>query len=89
MLRYNKHDVRLLDDLYRLIAPWIRQPNAALFTDGKHCVNPACKSTDLEKRGLYRALTRTYQRLVCRKCGKWARTVVAERRPRAVVTAAL
>jgi hypothetical protein len=89
MKRYNRHDVTLLEDLYRLVAPWIRQPNAAAYSGDERCPNPVCRSTELERRGTYRAITRTYQRLVCRKCGKWTRTTVAERQPRAVVTAAL
>lgn len=89
MLRYNRHDVRLLEELYRTIAPWIRQPNAALVEGDERCVNPACRSTELEKRGIYHAVTRSYQRYVCRKCGKWARAVVSERKPRATVVQAV
>lgn len=89
MLRYNKHDVRLLDDLYRLIAPWIRQPSATVFSGEEHCVNPTCRSTDLQSRGSYRAVSRTYRRFVCARCGKWGRSVIAERKPRATVVQAV
>lgn len=85
MARYNKHDVRLLGDLYELISPWIRQPNAALYHGDERCVNPACRSTDIEFRGLSRQITRTYRRFVCRACGKWGRAVLSERTPRALV----
>jgi hypothetical protein len=89
MKRYNRHDVRLLGDLYTLIAPWIRQPNAALYYDGERCVNPACGSDDIYVNPrLYYASTRAYRRFQCRKCGKWARATVSERRPRATVVGA-
>jgi len=86
MKRYNRHDVRLLHDLYKLIAPWIKQPNAAVYSGDERCVNPVCASTDIHVYPrLYYASTRAYQRMQCRKCGKWARATVAERRPRATV----
>lgn len=90
MLRYNRHDVRLLEELYRTVAPWIRQPNAALYSGDERCVNPACGSTDIQVfPKLYPAITRMYRRIQCRKCGKWARATVSERRPKAVVVPAL
>lgn len=90
MARYNKHDVRLLGDLYELIAPWIRQPNAALYHGDLRCVNPACRSTYLRIfPKLYYANTRAYQRYQCERCGKWARMTIAERRPKAPVVQAV
>lgn len=86
MKRYNLHDVRLLEELYTRIAPWIKQPNAALYHDGETCVNPACGSTDIHiYPRLYYANTRAYKRMQCRACGKWARATISERRPRATV----
>jgi hypothetical protein len=86
MARYNRHDVTLLGQLYETIAPWIRQPNGALYHGDERCVNPACGSTDIEWRGVSRQITRTYRRFVCRVCGKWGRAVLSERVPKAVVT---
>jgi hypothetical protein len=85
MKRYNRHDVGgLLEPLYKLIAPWIRQPNAALYSGDERCVNPTCRSTDLHVYPrLYHAMTRAYRRFQCNKCGKWSRAVVSERKPRA------
>lgn len=86
MKRYNRHDVRLLGDLYKLMAPWIKQPNAALYSGDERCVNPACGSTDIHIfPHLYHAMTRAYRRIQCNKCGKWARTSIAERKPRAAM----
>lgn len=90
MKKYNRRDVRLLEELYRTIAPWIRQPNAALYSGDLRCVNPACRSTHLQVfPKVYRAITRSYQRMQCQKCGKWARAAIAERGNRAVVVPAL
>mgnify|MGYP001617400775 CR=1 FL=1 len=83
MKRYNTHDVRLRGGLYTLIAPWIRQPNAALYSGDECCVNPACRSKELQVfPRLYYANTRAYRRFQCRKCGKWARATVSEKTPR-------
>lgn len=90
MARYNKHDVRLLGDLYELISPWIRQPNATIYSGDERCVNPACRSTDIHVfPRLYHALTRAYRRIQCNKCGKWARATIVERKPRATVVQAI
>lgn len=89
MKRYNRHDVRLLGDLYERIAPWIRQPGTGVYVGDERCVNPACGSFDIEWRGISRQITRVYRRFVCNTCGKWGRAALSERTPRAVVTQAL
>lgn len=90
MARYNRHDVRLLEELYTRISPWIKQPNAALYAGDERCVNPACGSDDIHVYPrLYHAMTRAYRRFQCRACGKWARATVSERRPRATVVQAI
>lgn len=76
MKAYNTHDVELLDELYALISPWIRQPN---LTNKPVCVNPACGSTKIQWRGLYRAETRTYRKFQCQVCGKWGRVTKSEK----------
>ena len=79
MKKYNKHDIKLLSELYALISPWIRQPNASMWSPGR-CVNPNCGSTDLESRGFAYTTTRVYPRFQCRSCGKWCRGVASERK---------
>jgi hypothetical protein len=86
MKRYNTHDVRLLGELYTLLAPWVKSPNAALYNGGETCVNPACGSKDLHTfPKLYYANTRAYRRFQCNKCGRWARATLSERTPKALV----
>lgn len=72
---YNRHDVVLLRELYEILAPWLEQPNAGVWNSGIVCSNPACASRHLQKRGVYRAKTRVYQRYQCQKCGAWSRDV--------------
>jgi hypothetical protein len=79
MKAYNLHDVVLLEKLYKLIAPWIDQPNAGVYTEERVCPNPSCKSGSLERRGFAYAKTRVYQRYRCRKCGTWSRSVASEK----------
>ena len=76
MERYNKRDVLILDKLYHRLLPWIRNhPNAALYDDdGELNVCPSCASTKLEKRGLAKTTTYTYQRFQCKSCGRWSRS---------------
>lgn len=70
MKRYNKHDVRLLERLYKRLLPWIdKHPNLAVYHDHPACTN--CGSTQVQSRGREVALTQWYKRYQCRSCGKW------------------
>lgn len=75
MRQYNIQDVRVTEDLYHEILPWIPgHPHLGAFeTDGQmHC--PNCSSTELQKRGFKFTLTGgAYQQYQCQGCGKWSR----------------
>jgi DNA polymerase elongation subunit (family B) len=72
MRKYNRRDVTLLDDLYRLLLPWIvGHPNMGAFK-GEH-VCPACGSIDLVKRGYSYTAAGQYLRYRCSYCGKYSR----------------
>jgi hypothetical protein len=78
MEKYNRHDIVLLEELYEILAPWIRQPNANLWSKGeKVCPNPACGSEKLQLRGLARSKTRMYHRFQCMECGAWGRNTAS------------
>jgi hypothetical protein len=79
MKKYNRHDVVLLKRLYKLLSPWIRQPNTGAWTSRPSCPNPACGSLKLTARGYARSKTRVYQRYQCSECGTWARSVSSEK----------
>ena len=70
MKRYNIQDVKLLEDLYNHLLPWIQtHPNHALYqeTDNPVCTN--CGSHHVVKNGVEHTQTMTYQRYRCQDCG--------------------
>jgi hypothetical protein len=69
MKRYNAQDVRILEDIYTLMRPWSDHINLTLWKGS--C--PHCSSSKLQRRGVYRAKTRTYHRLQCQSCGGWSK----------------
>lgn len=74
MREYNMHDVRLTEQLYDMVLPWIKNhPNAGLYiADGEdRCRN--CGSDDLARRGVRRLTTGSYVSYRCRNCGAWPR----------------
>lgn len=74
METYNKHDVRLLEQVYDRVLPWIDgHPNLGLYhgDDIPHCVR--CNSTHMTKRGFSYTQTMRYQRYQCSDCGTWNR----------------
>lgn len=78
MEKYNKHDVVLLEKLYKRMLPWIAgHPNHNLYTshrNGPVCNN--CGGRHLQRRGFDTTLTQKYQRYKCmsKTCGKWMRS---------------
>lgn len=73
MKKYQIQDVNLLIDLYEKLKPWIKNhPSVALY-DGIEDGCVACGSVNLQKRGLARTTTSSYQRYQCQDCGKWMR----------------
>lgn len=73
MKKYQIQDVDLLVDLYEKLKPWIKNhPSVALY-DGIEDGCVVCGSVNLQKRGLARTTTSSYQRYQCSDCGKWMR----------------
>lgn len=72
MKKYNAYDVTLLEKLYLKLRPWMpHHPNISLFASRGAC--PKCGQKTLVSQGVYRSLTRTYQRFKCKSCGGWSR----------------
>lgn len=72
MVRYNKRDVELLEEIYLHFRPWITQhPNVGAFIADTVC--PKCGSKNLQPRGFAINTTTKYQRYKCRDCGGWSR----------------
>lgn len=76
MVEYNEHDVIMLERLYLKLLPWaVNHPN---FTQGEIAC-PKCNSRNIQWRGLQRAVTCSYRRFQCQKCGGWGRTTQSEK----------
>lgn len=74
MKRYNIQDVRLLEDLYEQLKPWIsKHPHQGLYAD-KDGVCNKCGSDNLEKRGFAYTDLGKFQQFRCRGCGGWSRS---------------
>lgn len=74
MKQYNIQDVRLLEKYYKKILPWIKaHPNWGVYLDSDRPTCRNCGSGILQKRGIERTNTMTYERYQCQGCGKWQR----------------
>jgi hypothetical protein len=74
---YNKQDVRLLEEMYEVLKPWvIPHPNFALYEEGESIEDqcPGCGSTELNPQGFAITSLGKYQRFQCGGCGKWSRS---------------
>jgi hypothetical protein len=72
MVRYNKGDITLLEDVFRILAPYA---DAKLnfnhfFGDGHLC--PTCGSDNLQRRGWLLTRASKKQRFHCQSCGSWS-----------------
>jgi hypothetical protein len=77
MRRYNIQDVKLTQELWERLTPWLPAgPNRALDRGG--C--PRCGHWELIRRGSYRTSTAEWQSLQCKKCGGYSRTAAAAKR---------
>ena len=73
MEEYNKNDVILLEKLYQVLLPWIKNhPNHALYKD-EHVACPKCGGKHYQRRGLATTIHGKYQRYQCTSCGGWFR----------------
>ena len=72
MEAYNRHDVVLLEGVYRRILPWIKKhPNRAALTGLPVC--PTCGSFDFNPAGTYTANQLSYEQYKCGGCGVFFR----------------
>ncbi len=75
MLKYNKHDVTLTEQLYLKLRPFIKtHPNIGNIINNQCC--PSCGSKDLIWRGYYNNSTTKYRRAVCKTCGTWSKSPI-------------
>lgn len=75
MQEYNKEDVRLLEEVYLKLRPWIKShPNLGLFVESDGVVCPNCGSEDVNWTGkFYYTQTGKYETFRC-SCGAFGRS---------------
>ena len=74
---YNKQDVVVLEQVYYILLPWIKNhPNHGLYNEKCSC--PNCGGVSYKKRGWYYTANLKYQRYRCSSCGTWFRGVSSE-----------
>ena len=72
MLKYNKQDVALLEQVYLKLRPWMtNHPNLNVINGSEHAC-PNCGSFRVQKRGVRITQTRRYQRYWCMECWSWS-----------------
>jgi len=70
---YNKQDVVVTENLFKVLQPWIKGPHAGLWSgDLGSC--PSCGSDNLEPAGLTYTKTAKYARLLC-ECGAYCKVL--------------
>lgn len=77
MEEYNKHDVILLEKVYKRILPWIKgHANHALYRDvatESEQVCPNCGGSHFQRRGYAYTADYKYPRFQCKDCKTWFR----------------
>lgn len=69
MEKYNKGDVRVTEELYRRILPWIKgHPNVSVFRNDLVC--PVCGSKHYHRAGTQTTQSGVYNRFRCKSCKK-------------------
>lgn len=75
MLTYNKQDVLLLEDIYVLLRPWVKNhPNMGIFMEAHEPSCPNCGSTDIKECGYYTTSVNRYLAFRCNSCGAVCRS---------------
>jgi DNA polymerase elongation subunit (family B) len=74
MEKYNRQDIKVLEDIYDELLPWVHN-HPHFSNDG--CSN--CGSDNLQRRGFHKTKVSTYQRYQCQDCGAWGRERIADK----------
>ena len=78
MIKYNKQDINLLQQVYLKLRPWMTtHPNRNMYKEEDGC--PTCGHDVLQRRGYKKTRTMTYVQLQCQGCGAYCRQRVSEK----------
>lgn len=70
MIKYNRRDVELLQDVYNDVMPWAStHPNVSLMKGQIWTCCPKCQSKDVVKDGYRYTASGVYQKHRCKNCG--------------------
>ena len=70
MVKYNDKDVFILEDLYLIFRPWIKNhPSIGVYAETETPVCSACGSSHLEEAGEYRTNVSVFKNFRCQECG--------------------
>jgi DNA polymerase elongation subunit (family B) len=70
MLDYNDRDVWVLEDVYLVFRPWIKNhPSMGVYLETETPVCSACGSPNLEEAGFYRTNVSKFKNFRCKECG--------------------
>lgn len=74
MIKYNRQDVVLLEKIYEVFKPWIRNHPNVNALSGRTNACPTCGSKHLQSRGymVSKASPTKTQRFQCQSCGAWS-----------------
>jgi hypothetical protein len=75
MLKYNKQDIHLEEEVYLRMRPWIeKHPNFSLFNIEGAAGCPACGNLNLKWSGKYATGLGLYEGFRCQECGSIGRS---------------
>lgn len=73
MKRYNAYDVKLLEEVYDRMLPYMNNhPNQGMFHGKEVC--PRCGKSEMQSRGYALTLTGKFRRFQCQYCSAWSRS---------------
>ena len=72
MVVYNKGDITLLENVFRILAPYAEAKLNFNHFFGEGHVCPTCGSEDLQRRGFRLTRVSKFQRFQCNSCGAWS-----------------
>lgn len=72
MLKYNVQDVKLLEEVYLKLRPWMTNHPNVNVVDETQMACPTCGSKKIQKRGFSPTPTGQKQRYQCMMCSSWS-----------------
>lgn len=79
MLKYNKKDVQLEEEVYLALRPWMtNHPNLNLYADMDGDICPTCGSANIHWNGKYATGKGLYRAFRCEDCGAIGRSTLAK-----------